>query len=260
MAVTIIERSYARAAVYRLLSLLFSYPSEDACQELPRALDAALVAATLMPSPVARAAAETARAVRSREQAELAREHTSLFTYSASPDCPLNECAYSAKHVYQEVQQMADIAGFFRAFGMEIRGQRPDDLSAQLEFCYLLAMKEGHARERRMRRQVAICRDAQRAFVHDHLGRWADNIGRRLQALAPESAYAAFGGLLASFVAEEIEYLKAGPVVPHEETPTPPEPPDDGECPEVPGTSDIDEEDIIGALTPVEEPVSGNGG
>ena len=254
MTVTTIERSFARATVYRLLSLLFSYPAEDVYEETRRGLDAALVASPLMADEVARSVGGVARALAACGQDGLEGAYRRLFTYSASPDCPLSECAYSAKHVYQEVQEMADIAGFYRAFGLEISGQRPDDLSAELEFCYLLALKQGHAREQRRRREETICRDAHRAFLHDHLGRWADNIGRRLQVLAPDSPYASFGHLLCAFAAAEIEYLKAGPIQPHQDIPSPPEPPEDDECPAVAGAPvDVAQEDLVAELMPVGE-------
>ncbi len=261
MAVTVIERCYARAAVYRLLSLLFRYPTEESWPAVQPALDAALVAGEVLPPSVAAAIAGASLAVRDRGRDALADEHRSLFTFSASPDCPLNESAYSAKHLFQEVQELADIAGFYRAFGLEMNGERPDDLSAELEFCYLLALKEGLARERRLRTEQSVCRDAHRAFVREHLGRWADNIGRRLLALAPETAYAAFGRLLSEFVTAEIDFLRVGPVRPHEEVPNPPPPPDDNECPAVPGLADgIDEEDLVAELAPVSEPTTRRGG
>ncbi len=260
MSVTTIERCFARAAVYRLLSLLFTYPSNEVVAELPRALEAALVASNLMDSEVAKAAAATAEALRERDQPSLAVENTSLFTHSASPDCPLNECAYSSKQIYREVQELADIAGFYHAFGLEMAGQRPDELSAELEFCYLLALKEGHARETGRRTEAAVCRDVHKTFVHDHLGRWAENIGQRVQALAPESAYAAFGRLLCEFAASEIAYLKTGTIAPHEELPNPPEPLDEEGCPAAAGTLDLDNEDLIGELKPVETALSRKGG
>jgi TorA maturation chaperone TorD len=122
------------------------------------------------PRRLAGAATERLVAV---ERRDLASAYRKVFTFSASPDCPLNECAYSAKHTYQEVQELADIAGFYTAFGLELAGERPDELTAELEFCGLLALKEAVARERSMKEQARVSHEGLELFLHDHLGRWA---------------------------------------------------------------------------------------
>ncbi len=255
------EQAFARAVLYRFLSLGFSYPFEEVYADLGRAAEAALVAAPLVSPEVAHAAREAVANVRANGPGGLAAQYQALFTFSASPDCPLNECAYSAKHVYQEVQELADISGFYRAFGVEIEGERSDDLTAELEFSFLLAIKEGYAREQKRREDAAVCRDARRTFLHDHLGRWAENIGRRVEVLAPDTAYAAFGRLLAIFTSAEIGALKAGPVVPYQEVPNPPDPIDDEGCVALTASAgyNLEDEDLIGELMPIAESTAGKG-
>lgn len=231
MAVTTMERNLARAQVYRFLSLVFAYPTAALHAEILGASIPTKVAASLISEEVAFKVAALTRDLDRRERRELASEYRSLFTYSASPDCPLSESAYSAKHIYQEVQDLADIGGFYTAFGIEVQGDRPDSLSAELEFCYLLALKEALAREQKLAKEALTCREARRLFVHDHLGRWAENIGRRVEALAPDTVFAAAGRLLAAFVEDEIRTLRVQGLVPYQEVPNPPEPIDDEGCP-----------------------------
>lgn len=226
-----IDLAYARASVLRFLSLSFAYPTLDVHSELVAGIDAVRLASSLMSPRLAELAEAAATEIGAVERRRLAAAYRGTFTLSASPDCPMNESAYSAKHVYQEVQQLADIAGFYRAFGFEIKGERPDELAAELEFCALLALKEGLALEGRRKSKANLCRDAARLFVRDHLGRWAENIGRRVEILAAGTPYAALGRLLAGFAAEDIELLGAGPVSPYQEVPNPPEPIDDDGCP-----------------------------
>ncbi len=69
-------------------------------------------------------------------------------------------------------QLLADIAGFYRAFGFEPRGERPDHLACQLEFVALLCVKEAHARLTGQGEAAAVCGDARAAFLAEHLRPW----------------------------------------------------------------------------------------
>jgi DMSO reductase family type II enzyme chaperone len=263
MAVNATERAFARANLYRFLSLAFSYPMAAVHAELLDGIEAASLASSLISSDLERLMGETADSLPHQDRRDLAADFRRTFTLSGSPDCPLNECAYSAKHVYQEVGELADLAGFYRAFGLEITGERPDALSAELEFCGMLALKEGLARERADREQTAVCVEAYRHFLHDHLGRWAENIGRRVEILAAGSIYAGFGRLLYAFARAEIERVRPGPISPFQEVPNPPEPIDDEGCPAEEGLGTVayslQSEDFIGTLTQV-EPALAEGG
>jgi DMSO reductase family type II enzyme chaperone len=226
-----VDTAYGRAIIYRFLSLAFAYPTAGIHRQMSEGLEALETAAGLSAEPVRAAAAEVAYALERTSRAELAADYRRAFTFSASPDCPLNESAYSARHVYQEVGELADIAGFYRAFGLEIAGERPDELAAELEFCGLLALKEALAREDGDREHATVARKGSQLFMRDHLGRWAENIGRRIELLAAGTAYARFGRLLTEFARAEIDFLKPGPIEPYQEIPNEPEPLDDGSCP-----------------------------
>jgi TorA maturation chaperone TorD len=87
-------------------------------------------------------------------------------------------------HEFRQSQELADIAGFYRAFGFQTGGtvrERPDHLAAELEFMYLLALKEAYAAANSMPEQVEICVDAQRKFLQDHLARWIGSFCRSLE-------------------------------------------------------------------------------
>ena len=56
-----------------------------------------------------------------------------------------------------------------------------------------------------------ICRDAARAFLRDHLGRWAGRLSERLEENAADPVYATAGRLLGRFVALDAEELGAEP-------------------------------------------------
>ncbi len=76
---------------------------------------------------------------------------------------------------YRQSQEMADISGFYRAFGFQVGGEqheRPDHLATELEFLYILSLKEAYAAEQGIDEHVEVCVEARRAFLRDHLGRW----------------------------------------------------------------------------------------
>jgi nitrate reductase assembly molybdenum cofactor insertion protein NarJ len=85
---------------------------------------------------------------------------------------------------YRQSQEMADIAGFYRAFGFRVGGaqrERPDHLATELEFLYVLSLKEAYAAERGIDEHVEVCVEARRSFLRDHLGQW---IGLFAQSVA----------------------------------------------------------------------------
>jgi TorA maturation chaperone TorD len=258
MATVTAERAYARANLYRFLSLAFTHPSETDFASLLAAEPATRVAATLVGPSIASAFEAVAEEFATLTLSDLAGQHRHIFTLSASPDCPLNECAYSAKHVYQEVQALADLAGFYRAFGVEPKQIRPDELSAELEFCYLLSLKDGIAREHSQSEQAQVCRKALRHFVRDHVARWGENIGLRLQVLYPDSAYARFGRLLSVFMEAEIRRLKPGRISYYQAIPNPPPPMEEEGCPVVSDIGLFEAQDDGGDLAP--DPVGSSQG
>jgi TorA maturation chaperone TorD len=67
---------------------------------------------------------------------------------------------------------MADVAGFYRAFGFQVRGERPDYLGAQLEFLALLALKEANALLEGREEAAALCRQTRAEFAGRHVLPW----------------------------------------------------------------------------------------
>jgi putative dimethyl sulfoxide reductase chaperone len=207
------ERALARAALYRLLALAFAYPTTRSLEATLELLPVARTAATLIDERTARWTDRLGDALEAGADARsLEAAYQSIFTITYSEDCPPYETAYSASHIFEQVAQQADIAAFYRAFGVQSQAERPDHLAMEIEFCYLAAAKEAHARARGETDHVSITRDAQRAFLRDHLARWAPSIALRVAARGEGTPYAAAGRLLDAFVAAEERYLRLGRV------------------------------------------------
>ncbi len=206
------ERALARATVYRLLALAHSYPTTETVARLGDMFEFALVAGDLISPAVSAEIVALAEGFAETDQPALEAGYQRVFTLSYSEDCPVHETAFSARHLFQQVAQQADIAGFYQAFGVNSDHDRPDHVAMELEFCYLLALKEARARSDGKTEQVAICRKGHRDFMREHLARWAPLIGQRVVATGAGTLYERIAWLLLVFIAAEERYLRLGAI------------------------------------------------
>ncbi|HEY5911306.1 MAG TPA: molecular chaperone TorD family protein [Verrucomicrobiae bacterium] len=205
--------------MYRFLAHAFEDPTEESWNKLSdpgfqQIVESAVgtVAAT------APALADTTVAFHHRlkpEQFEsFLSSYLAAFGHAARGRCPLNEIEYGdlkADPLFQP-HRLADLAAFYRAFGLEVAedaGERHDHLCLELEFMCVLAAKEAYALEHQSdRADLDCCRDAQKRFLREHLGRWVPAFTRRLERLAGDTALAALAGLTRAFI--EAECASAG--------------------------------------------------
>ena len=120
------------------------------------------------------------------------------------------ETEYGLPHEYRQSQEMADIAGFYRAFGFNLGGtvrERPDHVAVELEFMHVLALKEAYALDSDILEHAEICIDAQSKFLQDHLGRWIQLFARSVAHNAPDSLYGSLAIFAADFVRVDAERL-----------------------------------------------------
>lgn len=205
-------RACARSQVFGFLALGFGYPDAARIARLRRQgkrLEKSL--ATLGEA----ASIEVARRINKRLAAltlsELLEAHVGCFGYAISKACPPYEAEYGQSHIFQKTQTLADIAGFYRAFGLQISPnlcERLDHVSVELEFMHFLCLKEGYAVEKRHREgRIAQCREAQAKFLREHLGRWALGFARRVTNEATGSLYEHLCELLHAWVIRELAAL-----------------------------------------------------
>ena len=128
-------------------------------------------------------------------------EHRRVFGLAGS-QC--YETEIGSPHEYRQSQEMADLAGFYRAFGFDVGGavrERHDHLAVELEFMYVLALKESYAASQSNSDYFEISVDAQRKFLSDHLGKWTELFAKSLAHFAETGPYVA----LAHFADEWIK-------------------------------------------------------
>jgi len=197
----------ACAAAHHLASESASRPAQLAPREVtPESLDL-------------RAIVEALQQPRER----LAEDHTRVFGLVVSKECPPYEVQYCPQtfSIYRS-QRMADIAGFYRAFGVTVGRDLPervDHLACGLEFLAWLVAKERHARTRvgsKWAERAEICRDAQRDFLADHLAWWVPAFARALEVRIrsldpPPPLMAALAPALAALVPLERAILGVEP-------------------------------------------------
>lgn len=200
----LVARALGRAAVYRLLGSAFVEPTPERLAEVAAAADSA--ARSPDHGPEIRAAlAALASAARETDPDALAAEH--VFLFDRQVRCPPWEGAWGdGPQVAGKAAMLADVAGFYRAFGLEARaGQTAteDHIAAELEFMSALAVKEAWALAEGRHDAEEVTRRAATAFLRDHLGRWAETFARELAAATPLPYYTAAASLLAAWVRQE---------------------------------------------------------
>lgn len=206
-----------RARIYRALAGLFRRPDEASLRvlrerELPEGLEAL---ERLRADPaLRRALGEVATTLESSEPAEVLRAFELTFEPSGGLRCSPHETTHTADtaaHQMNRTYEMADVAGFYRAFGVEVTpgGERADHVAAELEFLHLLAVKEAVARaEEGESEHLEVCRDAARHFLRDHVAPFAPRLASCLAEKAAHPAYVAAGRALEGFIA--LDALRLG--------------------------------------------------
>ena len=143
--------------------------------------------------------------------------YLAAFGHAARGSCPLNEIEYGdikADPLFQP-HRLADLAAFYRAFGLEVTedaGERQDHICLELEFMCVLAAKEAYAVEHQFDSdQLAQCRDAQKKFLREHLGRWTPAFARRLAAATNEPTLRALAEFTRAFIESECARFGVNP-------------------------------------------------
>jgi DMSO reductase family type II enzyme chaperone len=202
-----VEIALARSALYEALALGFRAPGPETVARLASAEGAAGLAdaaEALAPALVP----HVRRLAREETLAALAAAHGRLFGHTVRGAAPAYETEYGGDDLFQQPQEMADVAGFYAAFGLTLapgRGERPDHLSCECEFLMFLARKEAVALERGDGAMLAATRRATRLFLRDHLGRFVPALAARVARADRDGFYGRLGALADAFVRHECE-------------------------------------------------------
>ena len=199
-----LDTAIRRAQIYSFLADVFLYPVENWVDDVPLLLD--------ILSAAGYSAVDTRNdGIGAWDLPALQAEHRRAFGLVGSL---CYETELGLPHEYRQSQEMADIAGFYRAFGFTVGGpirERPDHLAVELEFMHLLALKEACALESGVAEHVEICRDAQGKFLQEHLGQWIGALAQSLSRSASRGPYCDLARIAAAFVLADAEHLGVKP-------------------------------------------------
>lgn len=231
------EAPLARNLVYQFLSQAYLYPWAPHREELLGQLGKVEASLAYLGCPdCPEHLASLASALRGHSPQELEERYVAAFGHIISVECPPYEIQYGQGDIFTKSHELADIAGFYRAFGLETSPQvkeRPDHISVELGFMGFLALKEAYALEQgHGPDKVRLCRQAQRGFLEKHLASWAPTFTHLLERKAGEGLYVHLASLTRSFLAWEVQAAGAKPR-PSFLAPAAPPPQGDGEvgCP-----------------------------
>jgi TorA maturation chaperone TorD len=167
-----LELNKERLGRYKSLAMAFSYPEGAFFDFFPEALG---------------------------EKEGLVREYDRLFR---AKDIWLYGTEYMSEHEFQRSNYLADISGFYKAFGVEVSSERPDALNAEMEFMHYLIFKEGKAPTQE---KAEICLDAQKKFFTEHLSPAAKAIAQKIIATTENPFYKNAASELIDFLSQEEE-------------------------------------------------------
>lgn len=218
----------ARSAAYTLIAYGFQYPDRALIETLsdpnhwahwPDVL-IGVHACTRESLGVIRDALQTQAATLAKgddgDLSALSCRHDALFGHAVRGKCPVYEMEYGRTEIIRQASDLADISGFYRAFGLDFANGangRPDHITAECEFMGALCAKESHALEQDGAEGIDVCVDAERSFLSEHLGRWLPAFVHRVQEADHEGLYGALARFAVDFVNAECDQfeIQVGP-------------------------------------------------
>lgn len=210
-----VERVGARSFLHQFLARLFDHPDPGTWRWMARGDTREAVRSSARAcgdEALVRAADDLAARLTPGAFEAFRDDYVAAVGHAARGSSPINEIEYGelkADPLFQP-HRLADLAAFYRAFGMEVvddAGERLDHLGVELEFMAVLAAQEGHALQNGMPDEVLrINLDAQRLFLREHLGRWSPTFARRLEAMVGDETLRAAARLLIAFVDTECRH------------------------------------------------------
>jgi TorA maturation chaperone TorD len=206
------ENLLAKANLYRFFAESFEEPSaltaldSESCELLLES------AATTNDRSVVASMVQAVSTVSGSSVEERLTEWRASFGRPASTELPPYSSRYGTTDLgagFREMQELADVAGYYRAFGVQLTQEfadRPDHAACELEFLALLCGRElaaiGDESD-----NAEIAREARRSFLRDHLGPFAFGFSEALSRRGASGVYGPVSEALRAFVTNEFAHL-----------------------------------------------------
>ncbi len=182
MSIESVSLDKKRMTEYKKFAVLFSYPEDELFSFFPDILI---------------------------EKEQLCLEYDKLFR---ADEIWLYGTEYISTNEFQKSNNLSDVMGFYRAFGVEPGNDRPDLLSSELEFMYYLIFKKLKASKIKENveadEKASICLDAQKKFFSKHLWLPAKKISEKIISKSENDFYIETAKQFLKFLQSEKKYLK----------------------------------------------------
>lgn len=191
-----------RAMRFRLASLAAAYPPADLAARIRELQSASELPDDAMPRAWMQLTDADVSALQSA--------YIDLFDRRQG-GIPLHETEYGRGRALAKGAELADLSGFYRAFGVDLDAdgdskEMPDHLSVELEFYAWLLLKEAYLLRAQEADAVSIVEDARAKFLKAHLGPFARALSER-DELEAGSPHRELLGLCTKLVASECALL-----------------------------------------------------
>ncbi|OGG56347.1 MAG: hypothetical protein A3F84_22225 [Candidatus Handelsmanbacteria bacterium RIFCSPLOWO2_12_FULL_64_10] len=208
-----VDLALCRSALYEALALGFRPSTRETVARLASAEGAVALAdaAAVIDGGLAERARDLAAPGGASDPEALTASYRRLFGHTARSPVSPYETEYGQDALFQQPQEMGDLGGFLKAFGLTLRAEaheRIDHVSCECEFLAFLCRKEAYALTRGDEAMAGETRRAGRLFLRDHLGRFGPAFARRLTQEDAGGFYGALGGLCLAFLAAECARLR----------------------------------------------------
>lgn len=206
-----VTRILAAAEIYGIASYAFKYPDDEMLDYMSEAVGEiaeAMQVTNADPGTMDKGLAFAAAAV-ARDAKAVRHDYNEFFT--GRKQTSLDESEHDTAIFYRH-QRIADISGFYNAFGFEVsqqEHQRPDFIGTELEFMCMLLLKRTYALEQSWNDEAEVCLDAERKFFTEHLEWWMPQLCETIRGASSCAFYISLSNFLESFIRNEaLRYLQ----------------------------------------------------
>ncbi len=202
---------------FGLLRWGYLAPSPDAwrvtrSQEWADALAAAFRdAAVANPEPLVEALRDASATFSDKDEWE----GESNRAFGAGAVVSPHETEYTATGPFMQANDLADIRGFYAAFGVEpslAQAERADHIALELEFLYMLAWQAEKNAPATSTKEVQV--DAAKKFLEAHLGRFAGPFADKAETAGIHPFFVALAAATAALVRAAVRQLDVHPAPP----------------------------------------------
>jgi TorA maturation chaperone TorD len=215
---TAIDCALARAVVYRTLSIGFQLPTGERLRQAgadewfaPAVTALRQLGSESATGGLVSAAARLAALERPDPEA-LTATYVALFGHTTRGTICACETEYGADNTFHQPQQLADISGYYLAFGLRAAtgaDVRADHMAAECEFMDFISRKEALYLATRPddAETLETAQQAGRTFLRDHLARFGRAFASRVIAEDPAGYFGALATVLFELLNAECRRL-----------------------------------------------------